>query len=72
MEMNSRAAIEVSFSDWEQPMTIFDLGSIRTAVQHVFDRFAPTIDGQPPRVKPPAHSAAPESMFTIKRMSSLN
>jgi hypothetical protein len=69
MEMNSRAAIEVSFSDWERPMTIFDLGSIRTAVQHAFDRFAPTIDGQPPRVKPPAHGAAPESVFTIERMS---
>ena len=67
MEMNSRAAIEVSFSDWERPMTIFDLDAIRTAVHEVFDEFVPTIDEQPSRLRPPAHGAAPESVFTVKR-----
>jgi hypothetical protein len=44
MKMGPGFLLEVSFSDRERPMTVFDLREVRTAVQQIVDRFAPEIE----------------------------
>ncbi len=43
VEMEPGFLLDISFSDRERPMTIFDLRDIRAAVQEVVDRFGPEI-----------------------------
>ena len=44
MEMDPSFLLDISFSDRERPMTIFDLHDIRAAVQEVVERFRPVIE----------------------------
>ena len=44
VEMQPGFLLDVSFSERERPLNIFDLREIRTAVQQVVDRFAPEIE----------------------------
>lgn len=43
MEMDPGFLLDISFSDRERPMTIFDLRDIRSAVEEVIHRFGPEI-----------------------------